>query len=158
MWLVLIPLVVSDLPGGQATSKPAGHGTQLVLGDGADGGSGECHSSHRLSTGAPPSLCCSHGGCRGPPGHPFSVGSLQSTPGRRSRLGLWTGQQPWPGCPGGSQRIWAAAPHAGTGGLKNCPRGGLRWTDSRQDAGGPGHTTLFFQTSVSPSIKWAIPW
>lgn len=121
MWLAPILSAVSDLPGGQATSEPAGHGTQPVLGDGADGGGGEHHLSLRLSTGAPPSLCCSHGGCGGPPGCPFSVGSLQSAPGCRSRWGLWTGQQPWPGCPGGSQRIWAAAPHAGSGGLGNCP-------------------------------------
>ena len=73
--------------------------------------------------------------CGGPPGRPFSAGSLQSSPGHRSRWGLWTGQQPWPGFPGGSQRIWVAAPHAGSGGLRNCSRGGLRWTDSSECRG-----------------------
>lgn len=88
----------------------------------------------------------------GPSGHPFSVGSLQSTPGRRSR---WVCG--WVSSPGLAAQVGPTAsgqlPLCGERGLGNCPRGRVRRTDSRQNGRVPGYATLFLQTSVSPSIK-----
>ena len=157
MWLAPIPSAVSDLPGGQAASEPAGRGTQPVLGDGADGGGGERHLSRRLSTGAPPSLCCSHG----------PVGGLPAAPSLRGPCRAPRGTGPggvcgWVSSPGLASRVGPSAsgwlpPMRGAGGSGTAPEEGSDGL-TRQNAGGPGHTTSFLQTSVSPSIKWAIPW
>ena len=72
--------MVSDPPGGPASSEPTGHGTQPVLGGGADSGGGECRPSRRLSTGAPP-LCCSHGGHGGLPATPSLWGPCRAPQG-----------------------------------------------------------------------------
>lgn len=102
-------------------------------------------------------LCAAARGPRGPPGRPFSAGSLQST----------QGCGPGGSVDGSAAPAWlprwvpahlGSYPLCGERGLGSCPQGGVRRTHSRQNGRGPGHATSSLQASVSPSMKWAVTW
>lgn len=71
-----------------------------------------------------PHLCAAATGAMGAFRPPLLCGVPAERPRAQVQVGLWMGQQPWLGCPGGSQCIWAAALVWGAGARELPPRKG----------------------------------